>query len=113
MAESDVKAAIKKILDAYKPHVRYYMPVQTGFGESGIEDFICCAYGRYVGIETKDTAKRQTPNQLRREDNINAAHGVYLLVHPETVHLVEYFFAKLADRYDRFQKSNSGSAESR
>lgn len=112
MAESDVKAAVKKILDKHKPHIRYYMPVQTGMGESGIEDFVCCAYGRYVGIETKDTGKRQTPNQMRREENINAAHGLYLLIHPETTHLVDYLCARLAERYhDSIAKSNSGPTQ--
>jgi hypothetical protein len=49
--EGDVKSAVKDILNGLG--IWWYMPVQTGYGVKGIPDFVCCANGKFVGIETK------------------------------------------------------------
>ena len=52
--EGKVKKDIKEYLDTLeKSACWWYMPVQTGFGKTGIPDFILCVNGRFVAIEVK------------------------------------------------------------
>jgi hypothetical protein len=66
--EGKVKADIKKVLKEYD--VYYFMPVQSGYGASGV-DFHCCVYLNLFGvevslgffIEAKDRDKEPTDRQ--------------------------------------------------
>jgi hypothetical protein len=99
--EGKVKAAIKKELDgrgfwragAARPEIVegwYYMPVSNGMGVHGIPDFMCCYHGKLFCIEAKAPGGQPTPNQLRRHEEIQAAHGVVLIV-SDVAQLKEYF----------------------
>lgn len=68
--EAKVKEKIKKIL---KEHGVYYaMPMGTGYGNSGVPDFLCCIKGRFLAIEAKagkgDTTALQKKN-IREIEN--------------------------------------------
>ena len=49
--EAKVKAKIKAILKEH--NVYYAMPIGTGYGNSGVPDFLCCVNGKFVAIEAK------------------------------------------------------------
>jgi hypothetical protein len=78
--EGKVKAAVKKVLTAR--NVWFFMPMQNGFGVVGIPDFICCAHGRFIAIETKAPGRRNdtTANQDRRLQEIKEHGGLTLVV---------------------------------
>lgn len=78
--EGKVKAAIKKALK--EAGIWFYMPVQNGMGRVGIPDFICCAAGKFVGIEAKAPGKGDnvTANQRRVHDDICSAGGWTFIV---------------------------------
>lgn len=58
--EGKVKDRVKKLLKA--AGVYWHMPVQNGMGSPSL-DFICCARGYYLAIETKAPGKKPTPRQ--------------------------------------------------
>lgn len=67
--EAKVKAKIKAIL---KEHGVYFaMPIGTGFGNSGVPDFLCCVKGRFLAIEAK--AGKGTTTALQ-EKNLKQIH---------------------------------------
>ena len=65
--EAKVKAKIKAILKAH--NVYYAMPIGTGYGNSGVPDFLCCVNGKFLAIEAK--AGKGTPTALQ-EKNLQA-----------------------------------------
>ena len=82
--EGKVKDKVKKFL---KEHgIWYYVPVSAGYGVHGIPDFVCCADGLFVGIETKAPGKREKKNrgctalQALRGKEIVEAGGVWCVV---------------------------------
>lgn len=89
--EGDVKKKIKRWLAKHLPRSWHYMPVPMGYGVNGIPDFVCCVpitvtpdmVGKevpvFVGIEAKTAKGKQTPNQVARQIDIEAAGGIYIL----------------------------------
>lgn len=85
--ETKVKAAITKMVKRVWPTAWAFMPVQTGFGKTGVPDHLFCVpvtvtldmvgktYGMFVGVEAKRTGKKPTPNQKRELLAILAAKG--------------------------------------
>lgn len=65
--EAKVKGKIKAILKAH--NVYYAMPIGTGYGNSGVPDFLCCVNGKFVAIEAK--AGKGTTTALQ-EKNLKA-----------------------------------------
>lgn len=63
-----VKRELKK-LNTYR-----YMPVPSGYGQQTL-DFLCCAQGKFLGIETKAAGKKPTPRQELCIREIIAAGG--------------------------------------
>lgn len=59
--EKDLKKDVKKLLD--DEGVRWFMPVPTGFSENAV-DFLCCARGTFLAIETKVGNNKPTKLQL-------------------------------------------------
>jgi hypothetical protein len=49
--EAKVKAKIKKILK--DNNVYFAMPIGTGYGSSGVPDFLCCVNGNFLAVEAK------------------------------------------------------------
>ena len=76
--ESKVKAKIKAILKANG--IYYAMPIGTGYGNSGVPDFLCCVNGKFVAIEAKAGKGQATALQLKNLQQINACGGYSLIV---------------------------------
>lgn len=78
--EGKVKAKVKNWLD--KNGIWFYMPVQTGYGVSGIPDFVCCANGKFLAIETKAPGRisNVSDKQALQIAAIGAAGGVAVVV---------------------------------
>ena len=78
--ESKVKAAIRAWLKARG--IYYAMPIGTGYGSSGVPDFLCCWNGRFLAIEAKAPGKRSntTTMQDRQLQAIRNANGLALIV---------------------------------
>lgn len=85
--EGKVKAAVKKILNAFTP-VWYYMPVQGSYGQGGIPDFICCVAGKFLAIECKAGTNKTTMLQTITIGNIREAKGQALVINEADVTLV-------------------------
>lgn len=71
--EAKVKAKVKKILADMGAY--YAMPLGTGFGNSGVPDFLVCFQGAFVGIECKANGNKPTALQLHHMMQIRKAGG--------------------------------------
>lgn len=83
--ESKVKEKIKKIL---KEHGAYYaMPIGTGYGSSGVPDFLVCLNGEFLAIEAK--AGRGVPTALQEKNmrDIGKAGGRTLVINEQSLEL--------------------------
>jgi pantoate kinase len=81
--EALVKTKIKKIL---KEHGVYYaMPMGTGYGNSGVPDFLCCLQGQFVAIEAKAGKGIPTALQEKNLRDIKAAGGYAWVVNEENL----------------------------
>jgi Holliday junction resolvase len=81
--EAKVKEKIKKIL---KEHGVYYaMPMGTGYGNSGVPDFLCCVNGKFLAIEAK--AGKGVPTALQEKNlrEIRVAGGTALVVYENSL----------------------------
>lgn len=76
--ESKVKAQIRKILET--THAYYAMPIGTGYGNSGVPDFLVCHKGRFIGIEAKAGKGTTTALQEKHLADIRAAGGAAFVV---------------------------------
>ncbi len=78
--EGKVKAAVKRYLK--ERGIWFCMPMGTGFGSSGVPDFLCCAGGRFVAIETKAPGKRKNTTALQDQQiaAINATGGTAVVI---------------------------------
>lgn len=78
--EGKVKAAIKKWLN--DRNIYYAMPMGTGYGSSGVPDFLCNWDGRFLAIEAKAPGKRSntTVLQKRHLERIADTNGLALVV---------------------------------
>jgi len=83
--EAKVKEKIKKIL---KERGAYYaMPMGTGYGNSGVPDFLVCLNGEFLAIEAK--AGRGVPTALQEKNmrDIEKAGGRTLVVNEQSLEL--------------------------
>ena len=76
--EALVKKKIRAILDAHG--VYYAMPIGTGYGNSGVPDFLCCVNGRFLAIEAKAGKGKTTALQDDHITRIVDSGGVALVV---------------------------------
>ena len=76
--EAKVKAKIKAILKAHNAY--YAMPIGTGYGNSGVPDFLCCVNGKFVAIEAKAGKGETTALQEKNLSDINKAGGYTLII---------------------------------
>ena len=87
--ESKVKAEIKKILK--DNGVYYAMPMGTGYGNSGVPDFLCCVNGKFLAIEAKAGKGQTTALQKKHIADIESAGGDAWVVREDNiVHLEAY-----------------------
>lgn len=94
--EGKTKAKIKAMLKKYD--VYYAMPMGTGFGNSGVPDFLCCMNGFFLGIEAKAGKGKTTALQNKNLDSIVTAGGMALVVNEDSM---EYLEAKLKELKER------------
>ena len=86
--EGKVKDKIKKILKAH--NIYYAMPMGTGFGNSGVPDFLCCFKGKFLAVEAKaDMKSKFTALQAKQEEEIEKSGGSFWIVHADNIHLFE------------------------
>ena len=71
--EAKVKEKIKKMLKEH--NVYFAMPMGTGYGNSGVPDFLCCVNGRFVAIEAKAGKGETTALQKKNIREIEDAGG--------------------------------------
>jgi len=76
--EGKVKKRVKEIINDVGAY--YAMPVGTGFGNSGVPDFLVCKDGRFYGIECKANGNKPTALQLKHLDDIRKAGGIALVI---------------------------------
>jgi hypothetical protein len=76
--EAKVKAKIKAILKSH--NIYYAMPIGTGYGNSGIPDFLCCVKGRFLAIEAKAGTGVTTALQDKNLQLIREAGGVTAVI---------------------------------
>lgn len=85
--EGKVKEKVKKLLKSMG--IYYHMPVQNGMGSPSL-DFICCAWGRYLAIETKAPKEVPTERQKITMQEISTSGGMVFVVRDdETLAMLE------------------------
>jgi pantoate kinase len=87
--EATVKKHIRKILD--KTRTYYAMPIGTGYGNSGVPDFLVCHDGRFIGIEAKAGKGQTTALQEKHLADIRAAGGTTFVINETNLHQLEEF----------------------
>ena len=94
--EAKVKAKIKKIL---KDHDVYYaMPIGTGYGNSGVPDFLCCVNGYFMAIEAKAGKGEPTALQWKNFKHINASGGYIYVINENNLDHLEAVIAECKGR---------------
>jgi pantoate kinase len=86
--EAKVKAKIKVILKVYD--VYYTMPIGTGYGNSGVPDFLCCVRGRFLAIEAKAGKGKTTALQDKNIKQIIASGGLAIVVNEDNMQELEF-----------------------
>lgn len=76
--EVKVKKQIRKILEAQD--IYYAMPIGTGYGNSGVPDFLCCVNGCFLAVEAKAGAGKTTALQEDHITRITNSGGVAIVV---------------------------------
>ena len=85
--EALVKKKIKAILKAHD--IYYAMPIGTGYGSSGVPDFLCCVNGKFVAVEAKAGKGQATALQLKNLQLINASGGYTLIIREDNLEYLE------------------------
>ena len=85
--EAKVKAKIKEILKAH--NIYYAMPIGTGYGNSGVPDFLCCVNGYFMAIEAKAGKGTTTALQEKNLTNVRSSGGVALVINENNLADIE------------------------
>ncbi len=75
--EGKVKDQVKRLLKKYGCY--QFWPVQTGYGAPTL-DCIACAFGHFLGIETKAPGKHPTPRQRMTIEDMRGAEATVFVV---------------------------------
>jgi pantoate kinase len=81
--EALVKKRIRKILDTTATY--YAMPIGTGYGNSGVPDFICCSNGHFLAIEAKAGKGKTTALQDAHIERIQKAGGTAVIINEQNI----------------------------
>jgi Holliday junction resolvase len=81
--EGAVKKSVKEILKELGAW--YAMPMGTGYGHSGIPDFLVCLDGVFIAIETKAGKGTTTALQDREIKRIHEAKGIAIIVREDNL----------------------------
>ncbi len=93
--EAKVKKQIRAMLDAHG--VYYAMPMGTGYGNSGVPDFLCCYNGFFLAVEAKAGKGKTTALQDANIERIRVARGVALVINETTLHLLAHTLQAMED----------------
>jgi hypothetical protein len=85
--EALVKKKIRAILDEFEAY--YAMPIGTGYGNSGVPDFLVCCNGRFIGIEAKAGTNKPTALQQNNIERIFDAGGYALVINEDNLHVLQ------------------------
>jgi Holliday junction resolvase len=85
--EAAIKRKIRAILDEFEAY--YAMPIGTGYGNSGVPDFLVCCNGRFIGIEAKAGANKPTALQQHNIERIFDAGGYALVINEDNLHVLQ------------------------
>ena len=94
--EAKVKKRIRAILDEHG--VYYAMPIGTGYGNSGVPDFLCCVSGQFVAIEAKAGKGKTTLLQDAHIARIRDSGGEAIVINELTVEGLPGLIAHLRNR---------------
>ena len=100
--EAKVKKQIRKILDTTRCY--YAMPIGTGFGNSGVPDFLVCHEGTFIGIEAKAGKGKTTALQEDNLKRIREAGGKAVVVNETNI-------AQLPAMLETFKESGEWKTE--
>ena len=93
--ESKVKTQIKRTLvDA---GVYYTMPMGTGYGKSGVPDFLCCVNGHFLAIEAKAGKGTTTALQDKNIRLIHEAGGRAIVINETNIDNLEPILKELTN----------------
>jgi hypothetical protein len=81
--EGKIKKAIKKILG--EESILFYMPMGSGWGRSGMPDFVLSVNGIFVGIEAKAGSNTPTDLQARELNKINQSGGLGICINADNI----------------------------
>jgi len=81
--EGKVKDKIKAILKAH--NIYYTMPMGTGYGNSGVPDFLCCVRGKFFAIEAKAGKGTTTALQEKNLKAIREAGGLTAVIYETNI----------------------------
>lgn len=62
------------------------MPIGTGYGSSGVPDFLACHEGHFIGIEAKAGKGKTTALQEDNLQRIRDSGGTTLVVNENNLH---------------------------
>lgn len=93
--EAKVKKQIRAMLDAHG--VYYAMPMGTGYGNSGVPDFLCCYNGFFLAVEAKAGKGKTTALQDANIERIRASKGVALVINEETLQMLAHTLQAMED----------------
>lgn len=81
--EAKVKAKVKAILKELGAY--YAMPIGTGYGNSGVPDFLVCHKGVFIGIECKAKGNKPTALQNAHLESIKMTGGRAYVIDEDSV----------------------------
>lgn len=87
--ERDVKRKVKALLD--KHDWFFWMPVASGYGQSGISDFNSVRHGTFLAIETKFGSNKPTALQIGFLNSIRAMDGFAFVVSDRNIDWLDAF----------------------
>ena len=85
--EALVKKRIRKILEDSKAY--FAMPIGTGYGNSGVPDFLVCHQGSFIAIEAKAGKGKTTALQESHLAKIRDAGGIAIVINEENIHALK------------------------
>ncbi len=82
---------VKKMIKAmfHKVGAYYAMPIGTGYGSSGVPDFLVCHRGRFIAVEAKAGNNHPTALQWKNLHDITKAGGISLVINESNLHDLE------------------------
>lgn len=81
--EVKVKKQIRKMLDEAGAY--YAMPIGTGYGNSGVPDFLICHRGRFIAVEAKAGNNKPTALQELHMARIRSNGGTALVINEDNL----------------------------